>query len=520
MFPLLLLLSTNTIFYVDWYNHLWQVGYYGKYWAVHGTFPVTLNTDDRLLVAFPTFYGYLFYPVLGIISSLTGPNLAIRLAVLLLWVVKFWLVYKLTFQISKDSGIGMVLACLTSWEIYPLTNLYNRSALTELFATGLVTCSLCSFMLMLMEKSIAKEIFYLLITGVELSLALASHPITALYAIPFFGALLLATILVAFYYRYKELARSVISGTLLCIFVVLVMLPWLYATIIFSKSMRISSSAWQISPIDSGMAIFPDDIDHVFTRFAFFPYDRRSQLRGISEVSTPFLDAQVDMPLLIFCVTLILFVLGKENTNQEGMLRRAFGRALLGVSLIMFCFATFLSLSDLPYRYLPAFVRLIQFPYRLVTCQNLMLFVAALSLLLISQHRFRTKSIRLVVVTICITLGAVGVCVKLSHGFAIVQSAFPWQSYNRNWSDEASYLSLPPTFYGRDDYTFQSASQLPDDFLPLGLPLGQGKDFGRPLPITIYLSESTWMQTNIAASPWNSYNGPKNSDTKVGKIRW
>ena len=135
LFPLVLLVDINAGFYIDWYNHLWQIGYYGQYFSIHHSMPLILNTPQILLVAFPTFYGYLFYSVFGFLSSLIGPNLAIRLGFVILWAVMFWLTYRVTVEFSQDNLLGFAIGCLVCWAIYTLTNLYNRSALTEVFAS-------------------------------------------------------------------------------------------------------------------------------------------------------------------------------------------------------------------------------------------------------------------------------------------------------------------------------------------------------------------------------------------------
>jgi hypothetical protein len=497
LYPLSLLLSPTKGFYIDWYNHLWLIGYYGKHFAVHHVMPLALNTDSRLLEAFPTFYGFLFYPVAGLVSSVTGPLMAVRLAVVLLWVGRFWLVYRLAFQISGHRLISMALACLVSWEIYPLTNLYNRSALTELFATTLLTCAVCAFPLMMMAASSLERMFFLLVTGVALSLTLASHPITALYAVPFCGALLLAGMTATLVGRRTAIGRPVLYGTLLALFVFLTVLPWLYATVGFAKDLMVS-----VSPT---LILFPNDIDHVATRFAPFPYDFRSDLRSPNDVSTPFLDAQVDVALLLLVAALaILGLVGRrdrdaQGTNQEDLLERV----LFGTSLVMFLCATVLSVSDWAYQYLPASFKLVQFPYRLITYQNLMLLVAALSAIAPSRTRFCATRTGLVVTTLCLTIAGVGVSVKLSHGLAITETAFAWRPATQSFDDDEALLIRPRTFYGYNDYTFRESPSLPREFRNVVLTVDRGKSFGKVRPATEHFLEAGWIQTNVAASPWN-----------------
>ena len=312
LFPLSLLLSVNAGFYVDWENHLWQVGYYGEYFAAHGSLPVTLNTDQAVLVAFPTFYGFWLYSVLGVISSVVGPNLAVRLAIFILWGARFILVYRLSSKFCRDRLICTTLACLISWEIYPLTNLYNRSALTELFAAGLLTCSLCSVFLMILSSQMHAKISYALMTGLTLALAIASHPITALLGAPFLGLVFLVSIPFVMRYRRDNIRFVVITGSVIAIFIALVIAPWTYATLRFAPELKISYGTF------GAVIVYSQDIDNLLTRFAPLPFDSRS-LFNASIVSTPYLDAQVDVPLLLFIIILVLAGSsnGKLNPNRR-----------------------------------------------------------------------------------------------------------------------------------------------------------------------------------------------------------
>ena len=82
-------------------------------------------------------------------------------------------------------------ACLAIWTTYGLTNLYNRSALTEFFAVGFLTCAVCYWFDFLAsgDRSTAwrRSRF-----GLALAVAAGSHPITALLALPLLGLLALA----------------------------------------------------------------------------------------------------------------------------------------------------------------------------------------------------------------------------------------------------------------------------------------------------------------------------------------
>jgi hypothetical protein len=508
LFPLSVLLPINSGFYVDWYNHLWQIAYYGQYFAVHHTMPLVLNTTERVLIEYPTFYGFLFYPLIGGLSSFLGPNLAVRLAILALWALKFLLVYRAAYELSGDRILGVAIGCLVSWEIYPLTNLYNRSALTELFSAGLVTCALCSVLLVLVVSDPRRRIAYVLVTGLTLGLAVTTHPITALYAVPFLGLMLLVGAPFALRLPKKEILFLAGSGFVVCAFLVLVVAPWAYATITSAADMQISVNDFRISSSQAGVPLFPDDIDNFFSRFALFPYDGRTLLKGLN-VSTPFLDAQINMPLFLLLTGLVVFGKQANDTlsDQAARGRQGAAKALFGTSLFLFCFASVLSLSDLPYYYLPAVFRLIQFPYRVVTYQNLALLAAALSWIAVARVRFPLREVKLAFLVACLTLAATSTLVKFSHA-RIISEASVTQSnfYDLNPIDPSKFLSMPKFFYGLDSYTVQLA--LPpakdDSLLSVPFPVGQGHDFGAPLQTTVNLSGSNWVETDVAASRWNS----------------
>ena len=289
LFPLSLLLNVNAGFYVDWYNHLWLIGYYGQYFSVYHRMPLTINTHYLLLLAYPTFYGHLFYSVLGLISSLTGPNLAIRLGFATLWALMFWLIYRVTIEFSQDRLISLTLGCLVCWAIYPLTNLYNRSALTEVFATELMVCTLCSALLMIVLPETRSKISYMLLTGFTFALS-SEHPITLFFSIVFLGPMLLVMAIAWFKYQKQDIVPLTIIAFVLAIMIFLVLAPWAYAILLFKNQLGVLNSG------GSGVDFIGENL---FTHFMLFPFDYRSLLAGLN-VSTPYLDSQMNVPLLLF----------------------------------------------------------------------------------------------------------------------------------------------------------------------------------------------------------------------------
>ena len=73
-FPLLRLWPLSGNFYIDWINHQWLAAYTGEYFRHHGSFPITINAPQESGMAFPVFYGTLFYPALGLFTSWLNPG--------------------------------------------------------------------------------------------------------------------------------------------------------------------------------------------------------------------------------------------------------------------------------------------------------------------------------------------------------------------------------------------------------------------------------------------------------------
>ncbi len=510
LFPLSLLLNVNTSFYVDWYNHLWLIGYYGQYFSVHHRMPLTINTHQLLLMAYPTFYGNLFYTVLGLISSLTGPNLAIRLGFVTLWALMFWLIYRVTIEFSQDRLISLALGCLVCWAIYPLTNLYNRSALTEVFATGLMVCTLCSAILMMVLPETRSKISYMLLTGFTFALS-SEHPITLFFSIIFLGPMLLVIAITWFKYQKQDIMPLTIIAFVLAIMIFLVLAPWAYATLLFKNQLAVVNS--------SGLGV--DFIgENLFTHFLPFPSDYRSLLAGLN-VSTPYLDAQMNMPLLLF-----LFGFGIDACINKSKIfasqnRKRTGKGLFWTATILFCLAAILSGSHFLYRYIPI-LNVIQFPYRAVSYIDISVLAAVLALIMMFKGQFRSNNIRLVVVTLCLTLSFSSLLVKLSHAMTIMKVATMGQEcnnapvdsnsnsalieacYDLNPIDRSSFLYLPRTFYGGGAYTINYPGTRASDspLVEIDFLVGNSKNFGLALPKVINFSAPTWIITNISSSPW------------------
>ncbi|MGH9549769.1 MAG: hypothetical protein ACRD3W_10360, partial [Terriglobales bacterium] len=149
------LFDLRSVFAVDWANGMWITNYFGAYMRAHMQLPYVLNTFQLSVMAYPAFYGYLFFPLLGVFTTILDANLVLRAAAFLLLAAQFYAIYLAIGRLSGNCMFACLVGTLVTWAIYPLTNLYNRGALPEFFATGLLTCALALWLLALRAENTA-----------------------------------------------------------------------------------------------------------------------------------------------------------------------------------------------------------------------------------------------------------------------------------------------------------------------------------------------------------------------------
>src|SRR5262249_46296506 len=134
-----------------------------------------------------------------------------------------------------------------------------------------------------------------------------------------------------------------------------VLAPWLYAVSCFRADMPISSSG-----LGAFFQTFPDSVDWGVSRLFPLPLDLRRLREAPRRVSTPFLDAQGNVPLLLLAGALVWRQLRPLSSPRRL-------RAAVWLSAPAAYFGACLALSLAPglYDHLPL-ARQVQFPYRLV----------------------------------------------------------------------------------------------------------------------------------------------------------
>jgi hypothetical protein len=247
-------------------------------------------------------------------------------------------------------------------------------------------------------------------------------------------------------------------------------------------------------------------------------------------VSSPFLDAQIDLPLLLLGLTLgcgWFLSKGKRVAKNESSLL-----AMMIISVLFF--GLFLAVATNPALsgYLGSFFDLLQFPYRLTTYLNLasLTFLLALAGLTKNRRFFGHPSSTLttsIVLGLSLGISFSGLVSKLIHANAtrFVDSyldlarlaelhglpALP--DPRHRWvpaigPSSALLGKLPTTFYGHSqyvvlkDYSFVKPPGF-DEESTLQLSPATGREFGAVMPAKIALQRPTLVITNIQPFPWN-----------------
>jgi hypothetical protein len=473
-------------YHFDWSNHQWAISYTAAFFRQHWTMPGAFHTVEIAGLAVPVFYGSLFTPVMGVLARVTSPELAIRIAVVALYAAQFRLVSKALGRVGAPRSVALGVACLVIWAIYPLTNLYNRGALPEWFATGLLVCALALLVLLCRADDTRQRRRHACALILALTLAAGTHPITALLGVPMFVALGAAFwwLLRADRARIRAIARAIapwLGLAAICI------APWLYATLGYAGDLAIRRFVPDV-------VFFPDSIDAWSTRFSPLPLDPRvAPGVPLTSVSSPYLDAQVNLALLIAFAALAVVAIRAARGSTA---RRPLA-VVLATTIALFGVFTAMSLVPATYAVAPGLGRLIQFAYRAITYENLAL-LAGVFLIAMAAPPFAAQLGRPVVRAVlaaCLALSAAGVAVKWEHIAAAQQP--------RAAGDP---IHLPAQYYGAGDYATE-ARFAPLDGEPAvarSFAVDGDRRFGLPGSLVVELAEPTWIATNVQSFAWNA----------------
>lgn len=499
--PCLIMVSLRANFDGDWNNHIWAMDYYGEYLRRHFDFPTVLNAPHYPGMPFPIFYGFLFFKVFGVLCTVFSGGAMLRIAAFAVFLAQFRVVTELFRKLGTGDLLAHTVACLMIWAIYPLTNLYARSAFPEFFAVSFLTLSVCSLLLFYLEEgggtwkrrrlAFTSLFFY--------TFAVGTHPITG-----FYGTLFLAMIVLLVGIRrgasvLKRDSRELLAPALLSLFI---LAPWISTTGHFNSKLGITGD------IRGGIWMFSDSIDSPRNRWVPYPYDRRvGDAHGnVKEVSTPYLDAQMNMPLIILCVFLLF---GTARIRGAGWTPWRYWTPI-GVALLAFVAFYEFSVNIWWFRYLPQPLRMIQYVYRYVSYQNLSIF-AVIVFASWSAHRSRVPRLPKALLAFCLLLSFTGLVIREVHAFARRTTDNPDHVF-RTVEDRAHEIAWVGVFNacGNRDYAtsalFPASSQ--DDearLVPVAFEADDGASFGDLHPVQLNFAQPQWLKTQVVAFAWGAF---------------
>jgi hypothetical protein len=496
-------------YYIDWGNHEWVIGYVGEYFHQRRTMPIVYNTTPLVGVADPIFYGTLLYPLLGLVSSVVAPGVTMRLAAVALWLAQYVLVSRALVQMNAPRYVAHLVAILVVWAIYPLTNFYNRGALTEFIATGLIVCALSLLFLLIQTDDPRCRRHYASGLCFSLTLAAGSHPITAVYG----GAVFLVLAIVFFVALQSDVPRraAILRATWAPIVAGLFcLLPWVVAVVRFGGALNIRHMYVGPDGLPT-VFIYADHIDHWLTRFWPLPWDRRvTPGVNLESMATPYLDSQINSPLLVVFLALAAIAIPVWRRSRD--IGVVLAIALPG---ILFGFFTWLSLSPASHAFLPASARMIQFAYRAVTYQNLSLLLGVF-MVVMTLGRVRSSAPNglwrrpalVVVLFASLMLSTIGVWIKGQHILA-VQGHGSGPHLTLDGAERRRLAEMPGLYYGWIGYvTPRLFPPWREDGAPViarNFEVDPDFDFGKVSAMGLQLPAPTWVLTNVLTFPWSVF---------------
>ena len=297
LLPLVLLFKLTSAFDRDWLNHLWAIEYSGAWLHAHGTLPLVYHTRQIVGLVLPLFYSGRFYNVAGLLSAWLGSALSIRLIVFAVLLLQFFHVERAVRLASSSRLLAFSTATIVSWGIYPLTNLYNRSALPEYIAGLLLTASVASWFVLLLRFARGEKSGYdAVAAGLFYVCAALTHPLTAAFG-GLFILILSLRALVVLRSRWLVTVGLFNGGA-----ATLVLGAWIALVVWFNHNLPVSNPHTNHSMFKK-WGFFPASIDNVWSRLSPLPLDLRAIQHGVN-TSTPYLDAQISGPTLILLALL------------------------------------------------------------------------------------------------------------------------------------------------------------------------------------------------------------------------
>jgi hypothetical protein len=497
-----LLLDLRSVFYVDWNNHLWSIEYFGES-IKHLTIPDVINTKQLIGMPITLFYAQKFYALSGLLSAFFGSAITIRIMVFMVFFLQFFQVYRAAMKTGSTQKTSICIAVIVTWAIYPLTNLYNRSALTEFFSLAFLTCSLASLLCVIINARGRISRYDIVATGLFYVAAAITHPLTALFG-GLFLCILGATAL--FFCERKRKLWFLAYFSITAFLSLLILSPWIYLLYQFNDKLPISARKYNATVFQAS-GFFPNSIDNILSRLSPFPLDLRSIHKGVQDVSTPYLDAQVALPLIILIAIFIYIGLREKSARFSlGTCERAIIWGSAAMLIMVFVVSVYPKVSG----WLGGFFDILQFPYRLTSYVNLSALVVLIVLAgRISGANVNNKQVINICLAFCIAISFSALILKLVHASAIsgksmdgkIWAPLPFGS-NRHLNE------LPASYCGAAGYSIEDgfAKEPASGTVPIthqDFNVLDGTRFGQVEPLTVNHTEPTLVIRNVQPFPWN-----------------
>jgi len=501
-----LLIDPRSVFFLDWNNHLWFIEYFGES-LKHFFIPSVINTKQIVGMPDALFYAQKFYVLMGMVSAFLGSALTIRLMIGWAFLIQFFHVYRAALKAGAARHIAIGVAVFVTWAIYPLTNLYNRSALTEFFAVIFLTCAVCSFLAIIIDLKHRPSRYDLVASGYFFVLAAITHPLTALW-----GGLFLAILGVIALFTCEGERKwwfgAYFSKTLL--FSLLILSPWIYLVAQFNDKLPISSRENNAKYFHSEY-FFPRSIDNGFSRLSPFPLDLKSLEKGVQDKDTftPYIDAQVTLPLILL-IGIFFYIFRREK--YTGSCLSVCEKAIIVGSAGMLVMVFVESICPKTFDWLAGVFNVLQFPYRLVTYINLSALVIVILLAgCMGRANLNRGQLINICVAFCVAISFSALIQKLVHASAIEGKST--QVNQSIWAPRpfrsVSHLNeLPTTYYGLGAYTVKEGFEKGTvsgeiHYIFQNFNVLEGDRFGQVEPLMVNLTAPTLVITNVQAFPWN-----------------
>ncbi|MDZ4675957.1 MAG: hypothetical protein SGI74_00475 [Oligoflexia bacterium] len=485
LFALLPALRFGWGFTGDWRNQFWFITYYAEYFLRHFTFPDMFHSQQAIGMPAAIFYAAPFYKLMAIPAIILGTGIAFRLVILGVLLFQYYCIEKLFSELSGNQKLSRVIAIIWTLSIYPMTNLYNRSALMEFVAFALLTSSICLLCLITLQSEKYLRFSFMSLMGFCFTLAAGIHPITAVYGGTFAIVTFLTLLKLSKNRKKIFLALLPLVGlSLLCL------APWVYATANIYPQLAV---AQKINSID----LFFDPAKLWWLRLLPFPFDPRMTYK-----ETDPLPIHMDTQISVLLIVLLIYFIRRTHLK--------FGKngILILVGCILFSVSYWLSISLTPWGYLPEIYKSAQLSYRLTAYCNLALLLALAGCFVGGGRlkvNFGSRGFKIITVGLLVS-ACFAHTLKIAHAFRAQESKE--DKYTRFLSEKDGLLAYPPTLYSADSYVVTGLNEkmpVVNEVQKIQIPflITTGKNFGKVDELNINLESEKFVLTNVQAFPWS-----------------